>query len=265
MEIDYPETFSIDEFDEEYLWKYTDLYKLMDLIKNHKIHFARLDHFEDGLEGLIGRELSLWAFVHGISFSEGNIDPGMSQVEQIKAITNNDSMRGGWDLFKSNLQRSQFASCWFLGKKESMAMWKIHSLSNGIALRFNAKQFIETVIASAKRSKQKDFCRLYFGEVNYKDHWPLKRFTIFDKENIGLKKDAAYDFEKEFRFVAVIPKSTVGKHEYLKLPIGSLKSMDVKIIANPFMENWQYNVLQSLLKKHKIDEKLVKSTILINL
>jgi hypothetical protein len=83
-------------------------------------------------------------------------------------------------------QKTQFASCWFLDDRESFAMWKIYSKKEGIALKFNAKQFAETVVASAENYSNTDFKILYYGKVDYKNIRPFDPLEKFDGKFNGL-------------------------------------------------------------------------------
>ena len=65
--------------------------------------------------------------------------------------------------------------------------------------------------------------------------------------------------ESEFRFVVVVPLSQKGKYSDFTLPLGQLSSYDLEIIANPFMQNWEYENIQKLLNMYGLKAFLKKS------
>jgi len=143
-------------------------------------------------------------------------------------------------------------------------MWKIYSKSDGIALKFKAKELTETIIASAESYTNSDFHVLYYGKVDYKNIWPFDPQERFDGKFNGLKKDKSYSSEEEFRFVTVIPLEKMGKHSFFRLPIGKLSEFDIEIITNPFMESWKIQGLKKLLEKFGLNEKMLESNMKIN-
>jgi len=258
MKIEHPEKFSIDELDNLFLWKYLDLFKLIDLLTTKDLYFTRFDNFEDGLEGLTGKAIGLMAFTQGRRLTKENINKELPNEQQEQAIRNDRQYR--LDLQEQiNLQKSQYACCWFLDDRESLAMWKIYSKQEGIALKFKAKQLTETIIASAQSYTNSDFHILYYGKVDYKNIWPFDPHENFDGKFNGLKKDRSYMSENEFRFVTVVPKIKAGVHHHFKLPIGSLKDFDLQIISTPFMDDWQFDCLNYMLKHYGLDDKLIRS------
>ncbi len=49
MEIEFPDNFDINDYENQFLWRYLDLHKLFDLIIHKQLYFTRFDHFEDGV------------------------------------------------------------------------------------------------------------------------------------------------------------------------------------------------------------------------
>lgn len=263
MTISFPDGYSIQDLDGKFLWKYLDLFKLIDLLQSNQLHFTRFDHFEDALEGITGRGIGLKFYTDGEPLTEENINPQFTLEEQKRIIAEDQQFRLEFETGIQNSQQSQYGSCWFLGDKESLAMWKLYSKKDGVALRFSARQLADTIIASAESYTNSDFDFFYCGPVDYKNIWPFDMHETFPGKFNGLKKDKSYIHESEFRFVAAVSGKNLGKHDYLKLPIGKISVFDVNIIANPFMEKWQYDNLRMLLDNFQVGEKLQKSKMVL--
>jgi hypothetical protein len=265
MKIEYPKDFDINYYEDKFFCRYIDLYRLLDLINHNKLYFTRFDRFEDGLEGLTGNGISLRYFTESEPITKENINTAFDEETQNKIIKGDQALREEYknEVFYS--QQTQFANCWFEGNKESIAMWKLYSQNGGVAIKFNAKELIESVIEHAKALNDEDFLILYFGSVNYKNIWPFDVQEVFEGKFSGLKKDRSYMHENEFRFVAVVPTQKAGKHLQFSLPIKPLPSFKMEIVANPFMMDWQVDNLSSLLRKFGLDTFLTKSKMVVNI
>lgn len=259
MKIEHPDEFNLQELKGLYLWKYLDIYKLIDLITTGEIYFQRFDKFEDGLEGLTGKAVSLMASTQGTPLNKENINKTISPEDQERVILDDQNRRKELKTSIDQSQKTQFASCWFLDDRESLSMWKIYSNSDGIALKFRAKQLTETIIGSAENYTNSDFQVLYYGKVAYKNIWPFDPHERFDGKFNGLKKDRSYSSENEFRFVSVLPLAKIEKHIFFRLPVGTLSDFDIEIITNPFMDSWKIKGLKKLLEQYGLDEKMSES------
>lgn len=259
MEIQYPDNFLIEEYNDKFLWRYIDLHRLIDLLNNKHLYFTRFDNFEDGLEGLTGKGIGLKVFTQGNPITKDNINKSFDEEIQLKLIKDDKNRRQLYLDTLTGSQQTQFANCWFLGDRESLAMWKLYSKNDGVAIKFNARQLINTVIATAKSYTKTDFKILYLGPVKYKNIWPFDPYEKFDGKFNGLKKDKSYIHENEFRFVVVVPSEKKGEYKNFILPIGELSAYDLKIITNPFMKKWEVENLKKLLSKYELDQLLMSS------
>ncbi|MBP6303506.1 MAG: DUF2971 domain-containing protein [Bacteroidia bacterium] len=259
MKIDYPDNYSLSDLNEKFFWKYLDLYKLFDLLNSQQLYFARLDQYEDGLEGITGKGIGLKAISQGQALTMENISTAFDKETQDRLIAGDQRNRKEYSDSIEASQKSQYACCWFVGDRESLAMWKLYSKKEGVAIKFKARQLTDTIIASAKSLTNTDFSILYYGPVEYKNIWPFDPHETFNGKFNGLKKDKSYIHENEFRFVAVVSSDKIGVHHHLKLPIGQVSNYDIEIITNPFMEQWQFDILKLVLHDFQIDDKLQKS------
>jgi len=221
-----------------FLWRYIDLFQLINLIENEDIQFVRLDHFEDSLEAVTGE--MIW-------------DKAFGEIEK-------------YNIKKDKSQKTQFASCWFLGDKESLAMWKLYSGKDGVAIRFDAKELIQTVMRVAENDSDENFSSFYFGDIQYKNLYQFCPEEKYEQRFNALKKDVSYNHESEFRFVCVTGDDIIKENIYLKkLSLSDLISDKLTVIANPFFDNWKFEVLNKFLNKLKPEINFIMSTIYSNL
>jgi hypothetical protein len=265
MEIIYPTDFSLTQLNDTYFWRYIELHKLFDLLLNKQIFFSRLDSFEDGLEGLTEYGLHLKLFTHNDPYTYENINPTFDKETKDRIIEQDRYDRKKYEEQITTSQQTQFASCWFHGNRESIAMWKLYSQKDGVALKFNARELTDTILAGAKSYTNTDFHHLTFGPVVYKNIWPFDSEETFENRFNAMKKDKSYIHENEFRFIAVIPVDKKGVYKKLTLPIGELSTYDLQIITNPFMEEWKVENLMEILKPYNVDTKVIKSQIEIRM
>ena len=55
-------------------------------------------------------------------------------------INEDKKRRSHLEYIMTTTQKTQYASCWFLGDRESNAMWKLYSQKDGVVLKFRAKE-----------------------------------------------------------------------------------------------------------------------------
>ncbi len=259
MKIDFPDNYSLDKLNNQFLWRYIGLHKLIDIIVNKHLYFTRLDHFEDGLEGITGEGTQLKFFSQGEPVTYVNINSDFDEQTKAELIEQNKIDRQNYDDSLARSQQAQFANCWFLGNKESIAMWKLYSQKDGVAIKFNARQLTDTIIATAESYTNTDFSYLLYGPVKYKNIWPFDLHETFNDKFNALKKDKSYAHENEFRFIVVVPDDKRGVHQNFVLPIGELASYDLEIVTNPYMAKWEIENLKKLLEKFGLEKKLTSS------
>jgi len=243
----------------EFLWRFMDLHKFFSFVLEKKLFFARLDSFDDPLEGLT--EL----LIGHIAASEYEKD-GMFDIPDESKEDYNKKREARKKIIEEGtrqIQTTLFANCWFIGKKESFAMWNMYSDQNSVAIRYNPDQLLKLVIPLAESYTNEDFKAFLYGKVEYYDVWPFSFTKKNDADNkyTPYKKDKSYIHENEFRFTVAVPHELAGKYEYFKLPFGDIAEDDFKIFANPKMEDWKFNNLKKLLEPYKLSDKLVKSVL----
>jgi Protein of unknown function (DUF2971) len=217
------------------LWRYIDLHQLLYFINTKSIFFAPLSSFDDPLEGISEKYLY------------GRYTLRMSGL--------NDKLE--------KLQQFVYASCWFFGDTESMAMWQTHSNPDSVAIEFKASDLVKLILSQARKLRSKDFPLLYHGKVEYiklspVDRKSLKRNT---QQMMGFLKDKSYKHEEEFRFIVLQSKGRKKMFRGFDLPVESLQSMEFNIVTHPEMETWKHDNLRSVLKNFSLEGKLKMSSI----
>lgn len=238
MKVEFPDHFSLDYLNNKFLWRYLDLPKLLDLLNSEQIYFARLDNFEDNIEGITGKNVSIKFKNQSTPLTPENINKKFDEETQARLIQEDKLRREEYLRNLSTSQETQFASCWYLGDRESLAMWKIYSKNDGVAVKFNARELTNILIIAAENYTGSAFDSFIFGPVVYKNIWPFDPNEIFDGKYNALKKDKSYSHESEFRFIVSIKLENKGKYTFFQHPIGKLSDVNFEIVTNPYLTDY---------------------------
>lgn len=238
---------------DQYLFKYLDLHKLIYFLNTENLFFSPLSYFDDPLEGISEQFLYENAKVNADRNSKSSADP--SEHKEFKS---------NYRQYLNRVQRILFASCWFLGIRESLAMWENYSNNDSVALRFNPDSLCRLMIEKFSSLRGDDFSVMCHGKVEY---FKISPFNPDDNElrNCGHKfkgfiKDLSYKHEEEFRFL-LMQKENEKQYEYFEVNLGSLKNLDFIIITHPYMEDWKFNNIYTILKNNGLQDKLTQSVI----
>lgn len=232
----------------------------LSLLKKN-LFFTRLDKFDDPLEGLPENTLEHIMAIEFLKEAKFNMPDQQNEELQIRVATYEKNNKEE----KNSIQTTMFANCWFISKKESIAMWNLYSNPDSVAIRYKPEELLEIVLPIAKSYTHNDFKILLYGMVEYDDVWPINLTKGSDK-NIRYapyRKDDSYEHEKEFRFTVAVPKKAANKYDSFKLPLGDIENDTFKIFAHPKMDEWKFNNLKILLGKFELSDKLEKSTLYI--
>ncbi len=236
----------------EYLWRYMDLYKLISLIHEKELFFSRADFFEDKLECLNNNILNLL-----ISYSTHRVN------HPIIADLKNKFLQES-----SKIKKSLFINCWHLNQRESYAMWNIYS-DQSIAIKFNAHDLIEAVKDQSKSYSDSKFNdTMLYGLVEYVDIYPKPNIEKLNDGSIiyvPFKKDSTYYYEKEFRFVTEAPSNESGNIKNFKFPFPKINSLNFEIYLHPKMNDLKKEGIKTILKKFNLIDKISESKLLLNI
>ncbi len=253
------------DFKNGYLWRYVDLFKLIDFLSKPKIFFNRLDQFEDPLEGLPFDLVDKLLFTQEDQINREEYNTGLN--EDYDTYVRSDSLvriKLKEDIRK--YKECQFASSWHFADRESYAMWKVYSGSYGAVLKINAESFLNIVIEEADKHSSDHFTDFAYDLVQYKNIWPLDFNETSKKgEFSALKKDKSYEHEKEFRFLALTKEIIVDQPQNFKFEIPKMNTLDWNIVTNPFMAEWQEKAVEQLCEKFGHKERFKRSETKIKL
>lgn len=235
--------------DGQFLYKYIDLHRLIYFLTTRKLFFSPLSYFEDPLEGISERVL----LHHTRSADAGNA-PGAN--EQL-----HEQLYAG---YLEKVQRTLIASCWFLGIRESLAMWETYSNRDSVAIRFDPEHLCDVMTRNFRQTESSEYERMVHGKVEY---FKLSPFDPGDKKlkncrhkYTGFIKDISYKHEEEFRFL-LIRREENTEQDYFEFCPGPLKDLQFNIISHPSMEPWKYKNIYEILKSVGLEDRLLKSEI----
>jgi hypothetical protein len=259
VEINKEYEFSEDQF----LWRYMDLHRLIYFLNSENLFFSPLNSFYDPLEGITEKHLQDKQFLDFLEkktekeeeFSDRSEEELNEEKEEIK------------EKFKSHLEEIQkryFASCWYLGVRESLAMWNTYSNKDSVAMKFKPNELCSSIIEACKSLDNDEFDQMVHGKVEY------FKISPFDPNDKGLKhakhrfkgflKDLSYKHEEEFRFLAV-QNSNKNTYSFFELSLPNIHDLDFNILTHPNMEPWKHNNICHILETKGLEKKLVKSEI----
>jgi hypothetical protein len=159
-------------------------------------------------------------------------------------------------------QITQFANCWFMSKKESVAMWKLYSNCDSVAIKVKPENIINIVKSNAvKIIDTQNKYKLFYDKVSYLDLIP---FDLFNRQKSkspfsSMKKDTSYLHENEFRFGVAKNINGIFKESF-SIPIPEIFTDEsFGIVTFPNMENWKIENLRDLLRIYKLEDKLTES------
>jgi len=233
--------------DSDFLWRYYDIHRFLDLLLNRRFRFSRIDQFEDALEGIPYE--SLWRMgslgkEFGIRRTDLlNMPNDFVDRESIKLYSRVDEVL--------HIQASTFVSCWFLENRESMAMWNLYSNVDGVAIKVNfgkLKTLLNPIIEDVKIKEY------YCGKVTYQDlnlFYPDSPDYLSKIPKAALRKDKSFSHENEFRFVMKL-KNCDDHQLGIESQIINLKELEMSIICHPQMPDWKKNNIKDLLKSKNL-------------
>lgn len=229
-----------------YLWRYFDLHKFFNFLRNKEIRFTRMDGFEDPMEGVPLRALITYAEEKDLEIIG---DDMLSDLILDKTKFEKLSIVMQRRINNINaIQCRSFVSCWFLGQRESMAMWNLYSNSDGVAIRVSAIKLFQHFEKFAPQLYNQDISSFYGGKVVYQD------FKSIDTEDetsavprVALRKDLSYKHEEEFRFVIRTTKDSEEQDAFTSV-IDNFRALNLKVVCHPLMAEWKRDNIQQILK-----------------
>lgn len=104
--------------DDSVIWRFLDLAKFISLLKENALYMTRTDKFEDQFEGAVCALEDSDRYDDALAEYYSDLLEGKTVPEQL--IENEH---------KANqlLRMNSYINCWYEGKHESMAMWRLYA------------------------------------------------------------------------------------------------------------------------------------------
>jgi hypothetical protein len=160
-----------------------------------------------------------------------------------------------------DLQKKYLISCWHLANKEMLAFWDrfTNDIENrkNFAIRFKTEDLISEVEDSFFRNTFYYLTSFTHGHVRYKNLVDLK---LLDEKKIkrpAFRKEFAFRFEHEYRFVIKSEHSleSIGRNYHLRPAI----KLNFDILINPYLEKKVYLLYKKEIEASPFAKKLKHS------
>jgi hypothetical protein len=234
------------------LTRYVDIHSFLYFITQGKLRFARLDTFEDLNEGFSAYTAETMKDVSRKAKAIGDMREKEDMLHGVALLKDHHSTLE--EKYRQH-QKDLFACCWYMGDKESVAMWNLYSNADSVAIRFDANTLIQ-LISDTVSGENAHFSNMQYGLVDYADLSRPGQHEL-QVDCAGFLKDSSFSHEQEFRFMAR-RKANDEALEY-ELCLGDLKRIDFRIISHPKMEEWKIRNLLNVLSCYQLSDKFQPS------
>jgi hypothetical protein len=233
------------------IWRYIDLPRLVAMIDQRALFFARLDTQADRFEGSFPARAEDDSALGAI---------GVSMANQ-RAIRQHLSLHHA---ALSYFRPRALINCWHISEHESMAMWEIYALSgSGIAIRStprHLKASLDTPYVDDAKTMGKaggPDAPMYVGAVRYLDYDKDVFLPATSLDYITCKRKS-YEHERELRAV-VVSTTPVAAGQNVQCDMDVLVE---EIRVSPLASQWFAASVQSVVTKFGLDRTVVRSDLL---
>lgn len=257
------DTYHTKPIKQKYVYRYLTLEKLVDFLETGELFLSRLDKFEDNLENISPYDINELRVRSELTEKPQNANPNIPDHQWAQLIKNS---RTGLVQIQKKLhfeQKHRFVNCWILNDVESFAMWDIYGKS-GFVIRFERDYFQELIKSSKENqtgtTSQIDL--LVVGKVEYQN---FDSMTFKEKESklkfSVFRKHLSFYHENEYRIVGFMNEIFDTSGLRYKLP--NLEFLKFDIIANPRLDNFQFDKYKGILSKYSEKHPLKESELKI--
>lgn len=224
------------------IWRYLDITKLLDLINSSSLYFTRSDCFKDVFEG---------------SFTKLSVD-SRTRYYELLSKQYPDASYGTPEenaTYYKELKTEIAANCWHMNDHESAAMWSLYLKSqDGIAIQSTYNRLVDCF--------EETDIDVMIGIVKYIDY--DKAFINFaDTFSPFLHKWKSFEHENEIRCIVWQPD--FSEDAAYNLRSGGVKikidliALIEKIYVSPDSPKWLSDLLQDIVKKLGFDFPIINS------
>lgn len=228
------------------VWRYMDVSKLVALLQDKALYFARADSFEDPFEGSLPRRVRE-EYEHNAVARAG-----------VGSLTKEDLLKSWIDTHRQLLQQV-YISCWHMSEHESAALWSIYGKSNDAVCIQTTYAKLAALLPSQVEA----------GLVTYIDY-DTETFRITNNLNSPfIHKRMSFEHDKEVR--ALILPSFMGFPP--NLPVGAqfadggvkvlvdLVALIDHIFVSPTSKPWFERMIRSLVQTYGITASVTQSSL----
>jgi hypothetical protein len=238
------------------IWRYIDFSDLLAMLEFRGLFFATPTCFDDPYEGTLNIG-SLKTFLSQL--------PGDDWHELKDYFAKCDRNRSDAEKLESALQclkQMTYVNCWHMNNFESVAMWKLYSLSKlGVAIR-STKDALERQLSG----------KATIVPVRYIDYHSDES-TIMDMSTIYFYKRKAFEYEQELRAFFINPsefpdvlehresgKIPQAKGEWFRVDLDDLIE---EVVIAPMAQSWTKDLVERVLKRYGLQKPVRESELLV--
>jgi hypothetical protein len=216
------------------LWRYLSFAKIIALFQTRRLHFTRIDQFDDHFEGAWPKsDLEHFAKLEG-----GQVIPKATKAMRLGAA----------------------ASCWLAADYESAAMWRLYAAGEeGVAITTTAAK-LQALVSAVPRPDFGGISRVqYIDHVNNSLIAELKS-NPWNALHPFMCKNVSYEHEKEVRALIVAWPHNAIEQTGRDLEIDPQTFVD-QIVINPFCKSWFVDAVKGIVEHYGLAGKLHTSTL----
>ena len=236
--------------DEEFIWRFMDLSKLLYILAHQALPFVRLDLFEDKFEGYIPKGNII------VPTDLKEIPPDQQTLTAERINRNNRKLA-------RNARKIIFVNCWHINEHESAAMWKLYLQSpEGVAIR--------STFGRLKDSFRDAPQEVEIGKVEYLDYQTARVETaIIDQMALIMRKRKSFEYEQELRTIhwdrteaMDIIRGTRDENskEIIPIPVHLDTLMETVFVAPTSRPSYK-PLVKSVLEKYGFDKQVQQSSL----
>jgi len=206
------------------LWRYMDFAKFVQMIESRTLWFARIDQFEDPLEG---------------THTDAELAGLRKHLKKTHAQALINVFRSG----RSEL----YVNCWRSGSTESLAMWDLYGNGSGIVAVKSTVGRLREAAATYERP-------VYISKVKYVD-W--NDAPGLDNVLVACsRKDVSYQHEYEVR--AIVLGDPKKRRLGVRLPV-DISRLITEVMIGPREQKWVVRLAERVVQRYGIQKQVIAS------
>jgi hypothetical protein len=224
--------------DDSVIWRFLDLAKFISLLKDKALFMTRADKFEDQFEGAV------CALKDSEKYDEA-LHEYYSDMLECKVVPEKLIE----DEHKANqlLRMNSYINCWYEGKHESMAMWRLYASgkeTKGVAIKTTVGQLRKAI------GREVEIGRIDY--IDYSKEWPNVNEALW-------RKRLSFEYEHEVR-IRITPKTGLSykPDEFLMLQV-DLNELIEAVYVSPMSESWFKDVVADVLARYGLEKPVFHS------